>query len=204
VSIKSTTLVLAIAATLITTPALIVLAPQLAYGQQGPSTNSNFQLHEQPAPPRYQIAIPANWIGPAFSPESGMSFQNPDQSQTITIIKQFPGLYTMEQWIDAKMQDLASKGKTLNQDVQRSWQGIYPARVLMYPDHISVWIEAHTRIFYVAADGAVMNDQTIIEVLNSFQIQEPTPQELQQIANQNYNFYCIVLGGTSTLYSCVD
>jgi hypothetical protein len=202
-SIKSTALLLVIAATLVTTPALIASA-QLTYAQQGSSTNSNFQVYEQSAPPRYKIAIPTNWIGPAVTPEGVISFQSPDQSQTVTIIKQFPGLYTMEQWIDAKIQDLASKGKTLNQDVQMSWQGIHPARVLMYPDHISIWIEAHTRIFYVAADGAVVNDQTITEILNSFQIQTPTPLELQQITNENNNFYCLALGALSSTYRCLN
>jgi hypothetical protein len=200
--IKSTALVLAIAATLVTTHALIVGA-QLTYAQQESSTNSNFQVYEQSAPPRYEIAIPTNWIGPAVSPEGVISFQSPDRSQTVRIIKQFPGLYTMEQWIDAEIQDLASKGKTLNQNVQQYWQGIHPARILMYPDHISIWIEAYTRLFYIGADGAVINDQTITEILNSFQIQIATPLELQQINNENNNFYCLALRALSSTYRCL-
>jgi hypothetical protein len=206
-SIKITALIMAMAAILVTTPALIVGA-QLTYAQQGSSTNSNFQAWEQAGPPRYRLAIPPNWIGPVVSPLGDISFQSPDQSQAIQISKRLPGLNTIQQWIDAEIQDLASKGKRPDQDVQRSWQGIHPTRILMYPDHISIWIEAYTRFYNIAADGAVMNgksiDQTITEILNSFQIQEPTPQEFQQIAYENNVFYCLALRALSSTYRCLN
>jgi hypothetical protein len=199
-SIKSTVLVLAIAATLVTTPALIVGA-QLTYAQQGSSTNPNVTVWEQGVQ-NFKLAIPANWIGPIVSPEGYYGFQSPDQTQSITIAFLFPGLYNLQQWSDAEINDLASKGKRLDQDLQAKWQGIHPTRILMYPDHISIWIEANMRFYNIRADGAVINDQTITEILKSFQIQEPTPQELQQLVNENNNFYCLALGAISDLYEC--
>ena len=198
--IKSAALVLAIAAILVTTPVLIV-APQLTYAQQGSSTNPNVKEWKQEVQ-NYKLAIPANWIGPTFTPAGYISFQSPDRTQTIVIAFLFPGLYNLQQWSHAQIQDLASKGKRPDRDLQMKWQGIHPTRILMYPDHISIWIEANMRLYNIAADGAVTNDQTITEILISFQIQTPTLQEHQQLVNENNNFYCLALGAISRTYEC--
>lgn len=198
--IKETALVLLIAAMLITTPALIIVG-QLTYAQQASSTNSNVWEQEVQ---NFKVAIPVNWIGPTSTPEGYISFQSPHGTQTITIAFVFPGLYNLQQWSDAEINELASKGKRPDRDLQSKWQGIHATRILMYPDHISIWIEANMRLYYIAADGATINDQTITEILKSFQIQTPTTQEFQQLVNENNNFYCLALGSISTTYKCKD
>jgi Bacterial Ig domain len=195
-SIKSTTLVLAIAATLVTTPVLIVLAPQLTYAQQGPSTNSNFQEFFHPAPPKYFIKIPTDWKGPGDNSFGDLWYQSPDQSQYVQMSRRFPGMDSLQNWVNAEIQDLASKGKRPDRDVSTTWQGIHPTRILMYPDHISIWIEAYTRFYNIRAAGAVINGQTInpttLQILNSFRIQEPTLEEFRQIGRENENFMCLI------------
>ena len=193
-SIKTTALILAIAATVVTTPVLIVLAPQLAYAQQGPSTNSNFQEWVDSTPPKYRVMIPTNWKGPTQDEYGDITFQSPDRSQSVQIARRLPGFNIIHDWVNAEIQDLASKGKRPDQDLPNRPWGIHSARILMYPDRISVWIEAYTRFYNIRAEGAVINgpaiNPTVLQILNSFRIDVPNPQEFRQIGIENHNFNC--------------
>jgi hypothetical protein len=197
--IKTTILILAIAATLVTGS---VIGAQLTYAQQGSSTNPNFKVLEiTSSPPRYKVAIPVDWIGPTlpYNNPGDVYFHSPDGSKGVLVSFRFPGFYRIEDFISAEIQNSASNGKSPIQDLQASWQQAYPTRVLIYPDHISIWISAWSRFLnIVTTTGAVMNDQTINQILGSFQIQTPTADEQQLISYENNMFYCTAMKALST------
>jgi hypothetical protein len=116
--IKTTILILAIAATLVTGS---VIGAQLTYAQQGSSTNPNFKVLEiTSSPPRYKVAIPVDWIGPTlpYNNPGDVYFHSPDGSKGVLVSFRFPGFYRIEDFISAEIQNSASNGKSPIQDLQ--------------------------------------------------------------------------------------
>ena len=77
-----------------------------------------------------------------------------------------------EQFVQDMQNAIMSKGGQLISQNQYLWQGQYPARYLVFPNYVTAFIEANNSIYCIAAagEGVHLNDQTIHNILNSFQI----------------------------------
>lgn len=105
-------------------------------------------------------------------------YTSPDRRQAIFTIAFTGGNF--EQIVQETQNAISSKGGQLISQNQYLWQGQYPARYLVYPSYTTAFIEANNLIYCIAAagEGVHLNDQTIHNIMNSFQIFS-SPQGMQ-------------------------
>jgi hypothetical protein len=141
----------------------------------------DFQQYEK-SHLKYRISIPRNWSLPAYFDvgEKIIYSTSPDRKQAIYIGVWTPGGYGLEQFVQNALDGIKSKGtQPLRHD--RYFWGQYPAQYIVFPNYVTLFIEANGFIYNLAAagEGVHLDGQTTNSILSSFQI-FPSVGHMQQ------------------------